>query len=92
MKGKNRKADLHSERPASFRHSRLFLPFFLPVVVATFCLVSCTTVKPYQRVYLNDSEMGGSRAVSGTEEYVQSIREGASGGETGKGSGGCGCN
>lgn len=54
---------------------------------------SCQTVKPYQRVYLNDFEMRpgypGGRAY---EEYVLFIREAASGGGSNKTSGGCGCN
>ena len=53
----------------------------------------CESVKPYQRVYLNDYEMktgqNGSRKF---EEQVQAYREGASGGGSSKSSGGCGCN
>ena len=56
-------------------------------------LTSCESVKPYQRVYLNDYEMkpgqSGSRAF---EDQVQAYREGASGGGSSKSSGGCGCN
>jgi hypothetical protein len=49
-------------------------------------------VKPYQRVYLNDSEMKtGKRQIERFENSVQAYREGATGGG-GKGSGGCGCN
>ncbi len=68
-------------------------------VIVIFCIVtgaffsSCQTVKPYQRVYLNDFEMRpgypGGRAY---EEYVLFIREAASGGGSNKTSGGCGCN
>lgn len=54
---------------------------------------ACESVKPYQRVYLNDYEMKpgqpGSRKF---EEQVQAYREGASGGGSSKSSGGCGCN
>jgi hypothetical protein len=55
-------------------------------------LVSCQTVKPYQRSYLNDSamKMGLSKG-AGPESYAQMIREGASG-AGGKNGGGCGCN
>ncbi len=54
---------------------------------------SCTTVKPYQRAYLNDAAMQpGKLPIEKFEENVQTYREGASGGGTGKSSGGCGCN
>ena len=56
-------------------------------------LTACASVRPYQRVYLNDDEMKpgqpGSRKF---EEQVQAYREGASGGGSSKSSGGCGCN
>ena len=56
-------------------------------------LASCATVKPYQRAYLNDSYMqAGKLDVERFDENAQSYREGASGGGTGKSSGGCGCN
>jgi hypothetical protein len=56
------------------------------------CTMSCQTVKPYQRSYLNDSamKMGLSKG-AGVESYAQMIREGASG-AGGKNGGGCGCN
>lgn len=57
------------------------------------CLYSCTTVKPYQRAYLNDAAMQtGKLPIEKFDENVQTYREGASGGGTGKASGGCGCN
>jgi len=65
------------------------------IVAMGLCLTSqsCQTVKPYQRVYLNDFEMRpgypGARAF---EQYVQIIREGSAGGGGSKTSGGCGCN
>jgi len=56
-------------------------------------LMRCESVRPYQRIYLNDYEMKpgqpGSRKF---EEQVQAYREGASGGGSNKSSGGCGCN
>jgi len=62
-------------------------------IVTCFILSGCESVKPYQRVYLNDYEMKpgqlGSRRF---EEQVQAYREGASGGGSSKTSGGCGCN
>lgn len=54
---------------------------------------SCQSVKPYQRVYINDPEMQmGSNAGKKFEEYVESIREGATQAAGTKSSGGCGCN
>lgn len=70
------------------RCSLLFL------LVSLACVGSaCSSVKPYQRVYLNDSEMQmGVHPVAKFDENVHVYREGASGGGTAKGSGGCGCN
>lgn len=71
-------------------------PKYIPVL-ATLALVaalsSCTAVKPYQRAYLNDAGMKTGRSdIEKFDENVQAYREGASGGGTGKSSGGCGCN
>ena len=53
----------------------------------------CSTVKPYQRIYLNDANMkAGKSAIDKTDYNAESFREGASGGGVGKTSGGCGCN
>jgi len=53
----------------------------------------CKSVKEYQKVYLNDSEMELSmRKVQQEENSFQLYREGASGGNGGKSGGGCGCN
>lgn len=62
------------------------------ILIAIF-LSSCAAVKPYERVYLNDSEMlleNTSNEVF--EGYVHSIREGITPAATTKSSGGCGCN
>ena len=60
---------------------------------AIFFISGCQTVKPYQRVYLNDDNMqAGKRPIKTFSDHVHSYREGASGGGHGKGSGGCGCN
>jgi hypothetical protein len=60
------------------------------------CIVlfaSCQSVKPYQRVYLNDHFMKMEvRKAGNFGEKVHAYREGAIGGGTGKFSGGCGCN
>ena len=54
---------------------------------------SCVTVKPYQKIYLNDSEMQmGADNGKNFHSYVHSIREGATPVATPKSSGGCGCN
>jgi len=54
---------------------------------------SCRTVRPWQRNYLNDESMQlGKRPIEKFAGNVHTYREGASGGGTGKTSGGCGCN
>lgn len=56
-------------------------------------LSSCTSVKPYQKVLLNDEEMLlSARKLQYYESSFQTYREGASGAEGGKTGGGCGCN
>ena len=59
------------------------------------CLLtaSCTPVKEYQKGKINDSEMAlANRKVEKTELSFQTYREGASGANSGKVGGGCGCN
>ncbi len=54
---------------------------------------SCTSVKGYQKMYLNDKEMElNARAIEYFCINYQSYREGASGANGGKVGGGCGCN
>lgn len=56
-------------------------------------LWSCSPVKDYQKVYLNDSEMElAMRKAQRFENNFQLYREGAAGGNGGKSGGGCGCN
>jgi len=56
-------------------------------------LQSCASVKPYQKLYLNDAEMElTARATEKPENSFQSYREGAAGANGGKTGGGCGCN
>jgi hypothetical protein len=67
----------------------------LLVTAAAFsiAITSCTSVKPYQNAYINDSEMQlSSRKAQKFETNFQSYREGASGATGGKTGGGCGCN
>ncbi len=66
---------------------------YLALIITALATFSCETVKPYQRVYLNDYEMKpGQLKARSFEESVQVYREGASGGGSSKTSGGCGCN
>lgn len=61
--------------------------------VAMLTLSGCTSVKPYQRSYLNDSQMEtGIQQVEQFEQGVFNYREGAMTSGTKKGKGGCGCN
>ena len=54
---------------------------------------SCRSVKEYQKMYINDSEMElSARKAEKFEMNFQSYREGASGANGGKTGGGCGCN
>ena len=65
--------------------------FIFLVLILSFS--SCVTVKPYERIYLNDSEMElGSSAPKNFENYVHTIREGATSAGDAKAGGGCGCN
>jgi hypothetical protein len=66
---------------------------FLFLLFLTGLFSSCETVKPYQRVYLNDRDMKmGSLGARQYEDNVHAYREGATGGGSKKTSGGCGCN
>lgn len=56
-------------------------------------IVSCSSVKEYQKNKLNDAEMElSARKVQKFELNFQGYREGASGANGGKSGGGCGCN
>lgn len=67
--------------------------FILLAVLSILSLSSCSTVKDYQKVYLNDSEMEvAARKVQKFEMSFQLYREGAAGANGGKSGGGCGCN
>ena len=71
-----------------------FLIAILPAIaISAFLLPSCTTVKAYQKNKLNDSEMIlSNRKIEKSELSFHSYREGASGANSGKSGGGCGCN
>ncbi len=69
---------------------------FLQIMCASCILstvISCESVKEYQKSKLNDSEMVlANRKIQKTENSFQTYREGASGANGGKTGGGCGCN
>lgn len=58
------------------------------------CMISsCTSVKPYQRMHLNDKNMAlNDHKLETFEINFQAYREGAAGANGGKVGGGCGCN
>jgi len=69
--------------------------FYAVTLLMSFVMVasSCTAVKPYQKVNLNDPDMELSAHKSERfETNYQVYREGASGANGGKSGGGCGCN
>ena len=79
------------------RHRLIFL-----ILLAMSFLASCKTpetgrvlwraLRPYERIYLNDPLMQlGSFPGKSFEEYVQTIREGATTPGSSVSSGGCGC-
>ena len=69
------------------------LRYMVLAFVVTTTLFSCTTVKQYQKVHLNDAEMKlSARKIQKVEQNFQVYREGASGVTGGKSGGGCGCN
>ena len=54
---------------------------------------SCTVVKEYEKVNINDPDIVlGDKAVDRFEINAQAYREAASGANGGKTGGGCGCN
>lgn len=63
------------------------------LLISVVCLASCAEVKEYQKQKINDSEMVlSNRKIEKTQLNFQSYREGASGANSGKSGGGCGCN
>ena len=65
----------------------------LIIAVLALCFGSCTVVKEYEKVYINDSDMKLSANSSERfETNFQVYREAASGANGGKTGGGCGCN
>lgn len=69
------------------------IPTLLLLTLLTLLACSCQTVRPYERMYLNDSEMVLKlRQIEGYETNIHAYREGAAGANGGKAGGGCGCN
>ena len=67
--------------------------YLIVVFLLSLCASSCTTVKPYQRSYLNDPEMDPANSTAQKMEHdAQTIREGGTTPGGSKSSGGCGCN
>ena len=63
------------------------------IIVLGFAASACTTLRPYERVYLNDPQMQMSHhAGNNFRNYVHAIREGSIPAGSSKSSGGCGCN
>ncbi|WP_294822115.1 DUF4266 domain-containing protein [uncultured Flavobacterium sp.] len=62
-------------------------------IIAFLGLASCSSVKEYEKQYLNDPEMAlTAKSSERYETNFQVYREGASGANGGKTGGGCGCN
>ncbi len=67
---------------------KLFAGFFVLLLLS-----SCATVKEYEKVYINDTDMKLSANTNERfETNFQVYREGAAGANGGKTGGGCGCN
>jgi len=67
----------------------------LALVLISLGISSCapTSLKPYERIYLNDPAMQmGLDAGLSFQNYIFTIREGSIPAGTSKASGGCGCN
>lgn len=65
----------------------------LVAIIFLASLSSCTVLKEYEKVYVNDEEMLlSSRSLERFEMTFQIYREAAAGANGGKTGGGCGCN
>lgn len=61
--------------------------------VSGLSVFGCASVKEYQKMHLNDTEMElAARKSQKFESSFQLYREGAAGANGGKSGGGCGCN
>ena len=67
--------------------NRLLIPILILL------LASCTAVKEYEKIDLNDPDMSlSNKKIERFNTNFQSYREAASGANGGKTGGGCGCN
>lgn len=65
----------------------------LLAVAALLLFGSCTVLKEYEKVNVNDKDMAlNDRSIDKFQTTFQSYREAASGANGGKTGGGCGCN
>lgn len=65
----------------------------LVFIIGILGLTSCSAVKEYEKVYINDPDMVlGARKIDRFETTFQAYREAAVGANGGKTGGGCGCN
>lgn len=72
---------------------KLNLRMIASMVVLMFLFAACSTVKPWQKMYINDAEMElSAKKIEQFEINYETYREGASGANGGKVGGGCGCN
>lgn len=72
---------------------RKLIKLFLLMIFAGLLMTGCMSVKAYQKMYLNDSEMElSAKKIEMFETNYETYREGASGANGGKVGGGCGCN
>ncbi len=63
------------------------------IIFMIFGFSSCTAVKEYEKVYINDPYMVlGSKKIDRFDNNFQAYREAAAGANGGKTGGGCGCN
>ena len=63
------------------------------ILIFLIALSSCSTVKEYQKMNINDPDMVLSvRKIERYETTFQTYREAAAGANGGKTGGGCGCN
>lgn len=70
---------------------KLTISIIMTIVI--FVATGCNTVKPWQKMYLNDAEMElSAKKIEMFETNYETYREGASGANGGKVGGGCGCN
>lgn len=72
--------------------TKLTAPAWIGLCIISLCS-ACSTVKPYQKNKINDTDMSlSSRKTQKFEQSFQLYREGGSGANGGKSGGGCGCN